>query len=475
MRRFRHEALGWMSADRQESQAHEFISLAEAIASLRGKQTGYTAVAASGYQSFLTLIGVTAHLESKGDWSTLLVHTGHELGYDTMLKDARALDFTGPGRPETFKYLEIFKTSKQHAKGHRHFTHQLWRGFVQWQKNYHGPHREVFCNPYLEFQYRYLLIDLMEELCRVIDAARDIFEQAQPDVLLVGNVSEKDLTVASVAREMQVRSVLVPHNLGWASPGDYEYPVDYIAVQNQGTARFLKSIVGSRKLLVAGNLKPEKGELRPELKPGSEHSGGRPTTILVLTGGLTPGVFQNCNPGAFYSSVEALIKHLDKRPDWRLIFRAHPRLESFKWIKELIQGTTALSSGQLTLETLGVAEEIIPRVDLVLMLDYRSTPAIAAWKHGVPIIRWKSSTLHYSTNDMFREDWFPQVTNCLELEQMIDRFIADEDWRNDWIARGHLLVNEYFSAPELPEAIFVDMLNKICQKNRVDAKNGSGD
>src|SRR5438876_11394245 len=116
---------------------------------------------------------------------------------------------------------------------------------MKWQRNYHGPHRELFCNPYFEFQYKYLLIDLMEELCRVVDAARDIFEQTQPDVLLVGNVSEKALTVASVARQMQVRSVLVPHNLGWASPDAYEYPVDYIAVQHVVTARFLNGSVGS--------------------------------------------------------------------------------------------------------------------------------------------------------------------------------------------------------------------------------------
>jgi hypothetical protein len=474
IRRIRREAVGWLAAHR-ESEAHEFVGLAEAIASLRGKQTRYTAVGASAYQSLLMFIGVAAHLESKGDWSTLLVHTGHDLGYDSMLRDARALDFIDPNQSRSFKYLEIFKASKQQTKRHQRFIRQLWQGFLEWQRNYQGPHREVFCNPYLKFQYKYLLIDLMEELCRVVDAARDIFEQTQPDVLLIGNVSEKDLTVASVARQMQVRSVLVPHNLGWASPEDYEYPVDYIAVQNEGIARFLKGIVGSRQLLVVGNLKPKKSGLPEEIKPHTQPSGTAHTRILVLTGGFTPGVFQNCNPGAFYSSVEALVAYLDKRTDWKVIFRTHPRLESSKWIKDLVQHTQAFISGQLTLQTTAVAEEIIPKVDLVLMLDYRSSPAIAAWKHGVPIIRWASSTLLYSVNDMFREDWFPQVTNCSELEQMIARFISDEEWRNQWISKGHELGNEYFSAPELPETILADMLTNLCQENSAYAKTGAGD
>ncbi len=474
VRRIRRDAVGWLAAQR-ESETHEFVGLAEAIASLSGKQSRYTAVGASAYQSLLMFIGVAAHLESKGDWSTLLVHTGHDLGYKSMLKDARALDFIDPNQSRAFKYLEIFKASKQQTKEHQRFIRQLWHGFMEWQRNYHGPHRELFCNPYLEFQYKYLLIDLMEELCRVVDAARDIFEQTQPDVLLVGNVSEKDLTVASVARQMQVRSVLVPHNLGWASPEDYEYPVDYIAVQNEGTARFLKDIVGSRQLLVVGNLKPKKSDLPAEIKPHRQPPGSDQTKILVLTGGFTPGVFQNCNPGAFYSSLEALVTHLDKRTDWKIIFRAHPRLESFKWIKDLVQHSQAFISGQLTLETIAVAEEIIPKVDLVLMLDYRSSPAIAAWKSGVPIIRWASSTLLYSVNDMFREDWFPRVTNCSELEAMVNRFMTDGQWRQRWIRRGKDLANEYFSAPELPETILADMLTNLCQENSAYAKTGAGD
>src|SRR5207249_6801584 len=108
VRRIRRDAVGWLAAQR-ESDTHEFMGLAEAIASLNGKQSRYTAVGASAYQSLLMFIGVAAHLESKGDWSTLLVHTGHDLGYKSMLKDARALDFIDPNQSRAFKYLEIFK------------------------------------------------------------------------------------------------------------------------------------------------------------------------------------------------------------------------------------------------------------------------------------------------------------------------------------------------------------------------------
>ncbi len=462
------------SSKQERSDAHEFDGLSEAISSLHKEEGKYTAIAASAYQGLLMLMPIADHLEQRGDWSTLLVHTGHHLDLASTLKDPRASDYLLSNRSRPFKYLEIFKAARNDRRVHNEFTNHAWRRFLDWQANYQGDYPQIFANPELEFQFRYLLVDLMGELCRVVDAAYDIFQQDRPDVVLVGNVSEKDLTVSAVARVLNRPSVLVPHNLGWASPEDYEYPVDYIAVQNEGTARFLKGIVGSRQLLVVGNLKPKKSDLPEEIKPHAQPSGTEHTRILVLIGGFTPGVFQNCNPGAFYSSLEALITYLDKRTDWKVIFRAHPRLESFKWLKDLVQHTQGFISGQLILETNAVAEEIIPEVDLVLMLDYRSSPAIAAWKNGVPIIRWASSTLLYSLNDMFREDWFPQVTNCSELEQMIHRFISDDEWRNQWISKGHALTNKYFSAPELPETILADMLTKICKENLGD-KTGAGD
>jgi hypothetical protein len=73
--------------------------------------------------------------------------------------------------------------------------------------------------------------------------------------------------------------------------------------------------------------------------------------------------------------------------------------------------------------------------------------------------------LLYSLNDIFREDWFPQVTNSSELEQMIDRFRNDAEWRKQWISKGQKLTAEYFSTPELPESVFADMLTEICQNH----------
>jgi hypothetical protein len=112
-------------------------------------------------------------------------------------------------------------------------------------------------------------------------------------------------------------------------------------------------------------------------------------------------------------------------------------------------------------------------MDVVLMLDYRSSPAIAAWRQGIPVICWLSSPLLYSLNDMFQDDWFPPVKNCRDVEQMIDRFMTDDEWRQSWISRGQALTNDYFSAPELPEMAFADMLTEICKKDMNETKVGS--
>ena len=92
----------------------------------------------------------------------------------------------------------------------------------------------------------------------LVDTSMEIFEKIRPDVLLVGNGSEKDQTLAAVAQSRGIPTVLVPHNRVWAYPEVYDLPVDYVAVRNQGTAEFLKNVIGKRKSIVVGDLKPQK-------------------------------------------------------------------------------------------------------------------------------------------------------------------------------------------------------------------------
>jgi hypothetical protein len=449
--------------------AHEFHDLGQAISWLNEKKSKYTAIGASAYQSLLMVASTATHLEQTGEWSTLLLHTGDVLDLDSMLTDPRTSDFIIESGLSSLKYLEIYKTSKLNSKAHKKFTRNAWRRFKQWQAKYQGDYPQVFSNNKLEFQFRYLLTELMEELCRVVEAAYDVLQRAQPNVLLVGNVSEKDLTVAAVAQAMKVPSVLLPHNLWWASPEDYEYPVDYIAVQNEGTARFLEGIVGERQLLVAGDLKRKKSNLTGAGNLASEPSGEKTkTAILVLSGGYMPGAFQNCDQGAFYTSLQSLLRLADNRSDWQLVLRLHPRLESFHLVRNLVEATKGFADGRIILETSALAEDLIPQMDVVLMLDYRSSPAIAAWRQGIPVICWTSSPLLYSLNDMFQDDWFPLVKDSQGMEQMIDRFMTDDEWRHSWINRGYELTNNYFSAPELPEMAFADMLTEICDQHPVD-------
>jgi hypothetical protein len=469
LRQMGREMLGRISDRKGSAGRHEIQNLGEAIALLMEKPNRFKAVGASAYQSLLLVGSTAAYLEQTGDWSTLLLHTGDALDLEGMLSDPRTADFLGENRLERFRYLEIFKTSRPNLNAHRKFLKNVWSSFLKWQATYRGPYSQIFANRRLEFQFRYLLHDLIGELCRVVDSAYDVFKQAQPHVLLVGNVSEKDLTVAAVARAINIPSVLIPHNLGWASPEDYEYPVDYIAVQNEGTARFLKDIVGDRKLLVAGDLKRRKRS--PAGSPAPNKDLKARTSILVLSGGFMPGIFQNCNQGTFHSSIQALLKEADRRSDWRVVFRLHPRLESLQVIKGVVEAANGFAEGRITLETSAVAEDLIPQMDLVVMLDYRSSPAVEAWRQGVPVISWTSAPLLYSLNDMFSEDWFPTVRTVAELERMIDRFRTDDDWRQSWIARGYDLTNNYFTAPELPESTFADMLTAICERTHHNEEN----
>jgi hypothetical protein len=442
-----------------ERPARSFPSIERAIASLGEKGEAHRAVCASCFQNFLLLLPVAAGLERTRRWRTLLIHTVPSLDYETVIKDPGHADFIAEDGTREFEYLELSHAAGGISSRGRRFARRLRRDFLAWQKSYRGDYPALFSNPALGFQFEYLLGELMEEVCAVVDAALAVFEGARPDVLLVGNGSEKDQAVAAAGRAAGVPSVLVPHNRVWAYPEVYDFPVDYVAVRNEGTARFLEGVVGERRPLVVGDLKPRKGARAAATRTRAE--GDESTvSILMLVGWISPGVFQFFNIGAFYESLRALLARSAARPDFKFIFRTHPRSAALELVNEQVRRAPGYATGQLTIEAERPAEDLMAETDIVVLFDYRSSPVIAAWKAGVPVVYWRSATAFYSPDDMLREELFLTVGDFSEFEREVDRLRTNPQWRARRVAEGARLAEEYFSDPVLAEDNFARLLEE---------------
>lgn len=454
-----------MSA-KQSRFAKEFLTLKEAQAEVTGKQSRYTAVCGSCFQNFLMLLPVAEALEKTGAWSALRLHTVASLDYDAALNDPSSVDFVSADA-SSFKYLELYRVASEMPLANKSFIARLWKDFEAWQRTYKENYPAIFANSNLAFQFRYLLNRLMQEACMLVDAATEIFEKIPPDVLLVGNGSEKDQTLAAVAQSRGIPTVLMPHNRVWAYPEVYDLPVDYVAVRNEGTAEFLENVLGERKSIVVGDLKLQKRTAASISVSNEEARGPRDETrILLLLGWVSPGLFQFFNIGASYNALRELLSEVSRRPDWKLRFRYHPRTAALLAIDELIRDAINTAPGQVTIETERSAEEAIPHADVLVLFDYRSSPVIAAWKHRIPVVYWRSAKAFYSSDDMLKEEIFLTAESFKEFEATIDRLTADKKWRQSWIETGDKFAEKYFSDPDLPDVHLPQILESIIQNKQ---------
>lgn len=451
--------------DKQPHFAKQFLTVKEAQDEVTGKQSQYIAVCGSCFQNFLMLLPVATALENTGAWSALRLHTVASLDYDAALNDPSCADFVSADA-KSFRYLELYRVASEMPVGNKSFISRLWKDFEKWQQTYAEDYPAVFANPSLHFQFEYLLKRLMQEVCMLVDAATEIFEKIPPDVLLVGNGSEKDQTLAAVAQSRGIPTVLVPHNRVWAYPEVYDFPVDYVAVRNEGTARFLQGVIGERKTIVVGDLKPQRRKDPVVSTAGATHEPEEPKQILVVLGWVSPGLFQFFNIGASYNALRELLSHVSERPKWKLTFRYHPRSAASLTIDELLREAANTLPEQVTIETRRSAEEVIPEADLLVLFDYRSSPVIAAWKHRVPVVYWRSAKAFYSSNDMLNEEIFLTVESFSEFEDTIDRLDSDIPWRDGWIEKGHQWAEEYFSDRDVPSTVLPELLEGIVQKCR---------
>lgn len=475
LRKARSDFLEWRKrrAPRQ-GEARE-MSPAETALWLRSRDPARpTAVLASANHNFLMLLPLLEPLEH-GGWSALPVHTGAGLNYAAARGNSQYADFRPAAGSHPFAYVEFDRMAAAKRGSHEPFLERCWQAFAAWWAHYRGKHQALFGNPLLEFQFRYVLRTELARLCACVDAAQELLESVRPEALVVGNSGAADWPLAAVAARLNIPTLLAPHNRTWSDPQLHDFPVDAIGVRNEATADLLRDAVGGKDLVVIGD--PSAQTLPPCRIGGPasdvKRSSGR-TTLLVLTGGYFPGCFQYFDPGRLCSALQTLLREAAVRPDWKIVLRPHPRCDAFELLQAIVPGSPAGQAGRVVLETDRSAEELMPTADLAVMLEYSSTPILAAWEAGVPVLRWIADGLFLGPDDLFQDEWFPTARNVEEFLAAVERFQRDEAWRQAWVAKGRALAATLSAAPEAAQVDFPGVLRKLGAKRRPASPNACG-
>lgn len=427
--------------------ACRYPGLKEAAGFLERGKTGKILLVGS-YQSFFQMLHIASRLKKH---NTLLIHAGSELDYTEALKSPAYQDFISSEIKAPFKYLELSGLEKKLRVVD---SAETVGKFIMPENASAQKFPEIFKNENLKFYFDDFWALRKKQIERAVDAVCAIFEKIQPQLLFVANTGINEQIFAAVSKNLGIPSVLVPHNKTWASADQYDYPADYLLVPSQGAADFMRPVMENARVIMDGVATVEAAAgFGPRLK--KEESS---VEILVLPGTYNSGPAQVFNLGTHLEAIEALVKESGKK-GWRLVFRLHPRAEVSGLVREI-----AKNKKNVRIDSEDLAERLIEKTDIVLLLDYFSTPIYKAWKSKVPVISWISGDLYYGPHDMFQRDWFPQVKNMDELEDAVTRFMKDEEWKRSWTEKGYELAGRFCPEAGGPGKSFSDFVDAICFK-----------
>jgi hypothetical protein len=446
IRKFRSRILEAAHRKNQEAAGACRYSGPEEAAGSFEKEKGGKILMVGAYQSFFQMLHVASRLKKH---NVLLVNVGSELDVIEALKSHAYQDFISSEIKTPFKYLEFSDFEKKFCAG---ASAGSGGKFAVPENGVSKKFPEIFKNENLKFHFENFWAVRKKQIESAVDGAYGIFEKIRPQLLFVANTGINEQVFAAVSKSLGVPSILVPHNKTWATPDQYDYPADYLLVPSRGAADLMQPIMQNARVIVDGvaTVEAAAGSL-----PGIKKEGNA-VEILVLPGAYSSGPAQVFNPGTHLRAMETLVKESGKR-GWRIVFRPHPRAAVSGLVREI-----AKSQKNVRIDSENLAERLIEKTDIVLLLDYFSAPIYKAWKSKVPVISWISGDLYYGPHDMFQRDWFPQVKSMDELEAAVTRFLKDEDWKQGWIEKGYQLAGRFCPEAGGPGKSFSEFVDGIC-------------
>jgi hypothetical protein len=467
LRRWRRRWLVHAPTPAARANAVPFANLADAAASLRRPPNGRIMLGVSAGPNFLLQACLAQELQRSDRWDALLCHVVPWFDGSQAAHDPTSRFYLGQLDRLPVRYLELFQITRTSAAIDR-MAEQSWRRFIEWQRNYRGPWPEVFANPHLRFQFQYFFLELMPECCKLVSASHEVLRELRPDVVLVGNGSEKDCVVAAAARSAGVPTMLVPHTRIWAHAVCYEFDVDYIALPTEGLVRYLEPIAGPRQpIAVIDALAPLLGEGKNTSTVAAPAAPDGVPTLVALIGWISPGLFQFFDLGKFGQALAELVRRTIAEKPWRLVLRIHPRSPVRPMIERIVREHAEGEGAWVAIECQASAEELIARSDAMLQLDYKSSPVVEAWRLRKPVVYWQSSKIFYGEHDMLDDALFAVVHSFDQLRSIMGSFREDASFAKQWTDKGWESYQRFFGRSDEAGPPFAEVLEGICHAGTV--------
>ncbi len=331
---------------------------------------------------------------------------------------------------------------------------RAWSSFKQWQRTYRGPYPEIFANANLDFQFRYFFESLLSG-ARNMATMGLLLDTFAPQLLITGS----DIGGVKRCRVLAAKSRSVPtlqliHGGAGGYREIYDFLTDHIAVWGETHRRqFIDLGKSPERIIVVGNFNmshdsPSKTlegteDIRDKLRSDASKPKVLFLTSLAQKGMAAPPV----NLKTHRQTWRALAKIARKRHNEIFIIKPHPRHDYLDFYRELCSD---VAPGHLRLAEGVALLDILPIVDVAVLVNAPTTAAIEAMRHGKPVVYLRNA-IHdgiegYSTP--LDEGGTVRVNRIEDFEQTLAQLLDDPGTYQSAVEAGRQFLSDFLYATD---------------------------
>jgi hypothetical protein len=352
-----------------------------------------------------------------------------------------------------------------------------WECFTRWQSDYSGPYPEIFSNSRLTYQFR-ALWDETSRIVRRIEIFGIYLETIRPRIVFLGYTAfGAGRCLVAKAHQLGITTASFVHSglTHYSSYRDrFTGDVDYLLVWGQFHKDMLErqGILGSR-IKVVGSLRfsewyHESIDVRIKKSESECHIRiryGLPLDkkiVLITTASVQFGVLSLCPLSKHMTTWEKLLILIKKLPKIYFLIKPHPTSDYFSFYTDIcneeIPNLRYIESVNL--------EQLLPAVDLVLLVNYCTNAALEAMMANIPVVYLQEALYPIEIcKGALEENDVMMLNRTEDLEDCLNMILYDQQIYNSHVKRGQMFAIRALGRADPRESV-IDTLTEIAQQSQ---------
>lgn len=345
-----------------------------------------------------------------------------------------------------------------------------WGRFKAYQKNYTGDFPELFANPYLDFQFKGFWNRLRDGLQYFV-AAGILMDAINPQLVTFGTMHcghQRIMVEAARIRNIPTLTLMhggittyLEYRNGFPNSGLYcvwgkadskalnSHNLDMTRVRITGSLRHIEAFVKQKK-----NLKKNRSGAMQLLRENF-NCGSNTKIIVILTGSINSGLFNYARlsiHSKIWDQLEGIAK---RRPDYCFVIKPHPRYDYHHFYRSAVKNRWQ----HLKLLEDKSLDDILPVIDLAIIINTPTTAALEALVYNVPLLYLREGHIEIDAVQTHIDKGPWVINNLIELERSIDRVFTQDDFRQEIMKKGTELVKDFWG--EHPDLALDNTINAV--------------